>query len=276
MIRSIATTSVVLVFAVTSACFSETVEVRNDGWVPAGTAAFQSGFVSGEIAAVRLSPAGPFPCTVSGVRFLFGGGAGTRSVKVHVWEDAAGSDAPGTELYNGTYQVTAANDALQDIRLGDAGVSVTGPFRVGIELTGGGLPSVARDGDGIGAGRNFILSGGWFKAEAFGVTGDWIIRATMDCAQGGRFVRGDANSDGATDMSDGIAILGYLFLGVEHVPCEQAGDANDDGTLNMSDGVYVLGYLFRGTADIKPPTDGCDVDPTGYDLPCDSYPRCLH
>jgi hypothetical protein len=274
MVKNTVCSCCFLVFVLTSACFCGLVEVRNDGWPSGGTVSFQGGFVSGEIAAVRLTPAGPFPCTVTGVRFLFGGGAGTRNVKVHVWEDAAGHDAPGTELYVGTHQITASNDALQGIDLTAAGISVTGPFRVGIELTQAGLPSVARDDDGIAAGRNFILSGGWHKAETFGLTGDFIIRAAMGCAEEGRFVRGDANADGTTDLSDGIAILGYLFLGADVVPCEQAGDANDDGVLDISDGVYVLGFLFLGGADIKPPVAGCGVDPTGHDLPCDSYPRC--
>lgn len=263
-----------LVFAFTSACCCGIVEVGNDGWLSGGIAAFQGGFAAGEIAAVRLTPAVPFPCSVTGVRFLFGGSGGARAVKVHVWEDAAGTDAPGAELYVGTHQVTASNDFLQGIDLTAAGISVSGPFRVGIEFTQGGLPSVARDGDGIAAGRNSILSGGWFKAETLGVTGDWIIRATMDCAEGVPFVRGDANSDGTTDISDGIAILGYLFLGVREVPCEQAGDANDDGTLDISDGIYVLGFLFLGGAEIRPPVVGCGVEPTGHGLPCASSPRC--
>jgi hypothetical protein len=88
------------------------------------------------------------------------------------------------------------------------------------------------------------------------------------------FRRGDSNADGATDISDGIAILGYLFLGERKVPCEQAGDANDDGALDISDAVYVLSFLFLGGKPIAPPVGTCGVDPTGHGLPCASFPEC--
>lgn len=46
-------------------------------------------------------------------------------------------------------------------------------------------PSVVRDTDGIQPGRNAIyanVSGGtWFNAATLGVTGDWVIRAVVDC-----------------------------------------------------------------------------------------------
>ena len=88
------------------------------------------------------------------------------------------------------------------------------------------------------------------------------------------FTRGDANADGATDISDAVAILGDLFLGEDRVPCEQAGDANDDGALDISDGIYILSFLFLGGPAIKPPVGACDMDPTGHDLPCSSFPAC--
>lgn len=61
-----------------------------------------------------------------------------------------------------------------------------------------------------------------------------------------RFVRGDANSDGKLDISDGIAILGHLFLGQGSLDCEDAADANDDGTIDISDAIKILGFLFLG------------------------------
>jgi hypothetical protein len=88
------------------------------------------------------------------------------------------------------------------------------------------------------------------------------------------FRRGDSNADGATDISDAAAILGYLFLGLKGVPCEQAGDANDDGALDISDAIYVLSFLFLGGEAIEPPVGACGVDPTGHDLPCQSFPGC--
>ncbi len=89
-----------------------------------------------------------------------------------------------------------------------------------------------------------------------------------------RFRRGDPNADGRADISDAVAILGQLFLGVGNVTCEQAGDANDDGALDISDAVYILSFLFLGGDAIKPPAGACGADATGHDLPCESFPEC--
>ena len=89
------------------------------------------------------------------------------------------------------------------------------------------------------------------------------------------FVRGDTNSDDTTDMSDAVAIFGYLFLGDTTLTCEQAGDANDDGILDLSDGIRILTAIFLGGTDIAPPVEGCGIDPTGHSLSCSSYPRCM-
>ena len=43
------------------------------------------------------------------------------------------------------------------------------------------------------------------------------------------FVRGDANVDGAVDVSDGIATLDGLFQSGDELPCGDAADANDSG-----------------------------------------------
>jgi ELWxxDGT repeat protein len=88
------------------------------------------------------------------------------------------------------------------------------------------------------------------------------------------FRRGDSNADGATDISDAVAILGYLFLGEEKVPCEQAGDANDDGALDISDAVYILEFLFLGGQTIEPPVEECGIDPTPDELACLDHPVC--
>lgn len=162
-------------------------EVRNDGFEPGQSAGFQSGFVAGETGAARLVPTGTFPQQLGAVRFLFGGATGTRTVTLRVWDDDLVSAAPGVELFSGDFEVTAADNALQELDLSGAGVLVDGPFRVGIEFQHSGLPSIARDSDGITAGRNFIdpLGFGWMDAAALGVTGDWIIRGVMSAPGAG-------------------------------------------------------------------------------------------
>jgi CxxC motif-containing protein (DUF1111 family) len=82
-----------------------------------------------------------------------------------------------------------------------------------------------------------------------------------------RFVRGDANDDGALDLSDALFTLNYLFLGTESPPCLSASDTNDDGLLDLSDGIFFLGFLFHGGEMPPPPFPEVGTDPTP-DLGC--------
>ena len=81
------------------------------------------------------------------------------------------------------------------------------------------------------------------------------------------FRRGDANGDGAFDISDPIRTLSYLFLGTAEISCEDAADADDNGRLEVTDGIRSLQRLFleQGSA-LPPPFDACGGDPTGDDL----------
>jgi hypothetical protein len=80
-----------------------------------------------------------------------------------------------------------------------------------------------------------------------------------------RFLRGDANHDGARDISDPVSILGWLFLDGPPPACggEDVADAQDDGRVDISDAVFLLGYLFLGTE--SPPGPDCadGVGPAG-------------
>lgn len=58
--------------------------------------------------------------------------------------------------------------------------------------------------------------------------------------------RGDVNGDRATDLSDPIAILLYLFA-QKAIPCIEAADANKDREIDISDAIYILDYLFGGS-----------------------------
>ena len=57
---------------------------------------------------------------------------------------------------------------------------------------------------------------------------------------------GDVNLDYGLDITDAIAILNQLFLGVEGVLCDAAADFNGDGSVNMGDPVGLLSYLYLG------------------------------
>lgn len=155
----------------------------NDGWSDGQPVEFQEGFVAGEIGAARFLPAGPCPCYLKQISFLYGGAAAERTVRLHIWEDGAGAWTPGPELFSRDYLLSGAGDALQIVDLSGEGIFVNGAFRVGFEFLDAGPPSIARDTDGnIQAGANFIYNelGIWADSSLFGLTGDWVIRVEVE------------------------------------------------------------------------------------------------
>lgn len=92
---------------------------------------------------------------------------------------------------------------------------------------------------------------------------------TLTVTAAGRFIRGDANSDGGMDISDGIFILDYLFVGGGTPACRDAADVNDDGTIDLSDFLYLAVALFVvGGSPPPPPYPSCGDDPTPDFLDC--------
>ena len=67
------------------------------------------------------------------------------------------------------------------------------------------------------------------------------------------FVRGRVNDDAAIDISDAVALLGFLFLGEAEPPVIEAADINADTVLDISDSIYLLAYLFGGGPPPPPP-----------------------
>ncbi|MBI4584903.1 MAG: hypothetical protein HY717_12890 [Planctomycetes bacterium] len=96
------------------------------------------------------------------------------------------------------------------------------------------------------------------------------------------FHRGDSNSSGDVDISDGIAIFGFLFLGnPPALSCKESADVNNDSTIDISDGIYLLEWLFTGGPEPAAPGPagvpcGVDPDPAGSpgDLGCEAYEAC--
>jgi len=134
--------------------------------------------VATDIAAARFVPAGPCPCPLEDVRFLFGGGPDRRVVTLHVWDDSAQTDAPGAALFSAEYALTPDDQALQVIDLGAAALDVAGPYRVGIEFQHAASPSIALDDDGLTPARNFVNLGGagWSESSE---PGDFVLRSTV-------------------------------------------------------------------------------------------------
>ena len=86
------------------------------------------------------------------------------------------------------------------------------------------------------------------------------------------FKRGDTNVDGAVNIADAIASLGFLFGGGDALFCPDAADSNDDGTVNIADAIAALGHLFGGDGDLPPPFGACGTDPTDDTLGSCVYP----
>lgn len=85
-----------------------------------------------------------------------------------------------------------------------------------------------------------------------------------------RFVRGDVSGDGTLDLSDPIALLGFLFLGEASGGCDDALDSDDNGSVNIADAVILLNFLFAGGPAPPTPFPEAGADPTPDSLECDS------
>jgi len=88
------------------------------------------------------------------------------------------------------------------------------------------------------------------------------------------FRRGDANGDGALDISDAVRALLGLFSGISPPACLDVLDTNDDGAVNITDPIALLEHLFRGGAPPPPPRASCGADPTPDALECSSAAPC--
>ena len=99
-----------------------------------------------------------------------------------------------------------------------------------------------------------------------------------DCAEaaackvpaGPLFVRGDGNSDGSINLTDGVIPLLYLFSGGDAPLCFDAADTNDTGIIEITDAIIIFSWLFSGGAPPASPTpssagylqEDCGVDET--------------
>jgi hypothetical protein len=90
------------------------------------------------------------------------------------------------------------------------------------------------------------------------------------------FLRGDVNEDGRINISDPIATLHFLFLGVDGIRCKKSGDIDDNGLVEITDAIDLLTYLFAGGPAPPPPFPEPGLDPTPDQLSCVGfYPPAL-
>jgi len=90
-----------------------------------------------------------------------------------------------------------------------------------------------------------------------------------------RFRRSDVDGSGATDLSDAVRILNWLFLGSSEPTCLEAADSDDNGVIELTDSVLILAHLFQGTAKPAQPYPDCGSAPQqGENLGCEQAGSC--
>jgi hypothetical protein len=118
-----------------------------------------------------------------------------------------------------------------------------------------------------------------FRGSTFGIRAAFVIAAGIVLADpSSAFARGvgfavdngDVNGDLERDLSDGIYLLGSLFLGgqdpVPLATCAGAeatirnGDSNGDGELDLSDAMHLFGWLYSGG---REPASACPSEGSG-------------
>ncbi len=92
------------------------------------------------------------------------------------------------------------------------------------------------------------------------------------------FRRGDADATGPVnapiDITDGVFLLNFLFLGGQAPTCFDAADSDDSGGLEITDAVLLLNFLFLGGRAPSEPFLECGPDPTDDDLDCAAFDNC--
>ena len=105
----------------------------------------------------------------------------------------------------------------------------------------------------------------------FGPRWTFVTNAAIDL----EFRRGDVNADRAINLSDGVALLNWLFQQGEEPGCQKSADVDDNRQINLTDAVFILNHLFLQGPSPPPPFEDCGVDPTPEDgVTCTAFPAC--
>ncbi len=176
--------------------FGQEVTLQNDSLADGGTAIICPCFALNEEAAVWLTS----PCDGNIVAFQifwksqFGGAAQTLEDSIRVYEGGVfpnpgllKDELLGPVMTDGGLNIFQFRDENQTIPISipvSQGEEFVVSLRFGVPNAGQLLnASVASDNDGCQPGKNSIRANGtgWINACAAGVSGDWIIRAVVDC-----------------------------------------------------------------------------------------------
>ena len=86
------------------------------------------------------------------------------------------------------------------------------------------------------------------------------------------FIRGDTDGSGMADLTDGIFILEFLFLGTVMPSCDQAADTDSSELVDLTDPIHLLTFLFIGGVTIEAPHPSCGTALSS--LSCESHSGC--
>lgn len=87
------------------------------------------------------------------------------------------------------------------------------------------------------------------------------------------FVRGLVNEDAVLDVSDPVTVLLHLFAG-RAIPCLEAAGSDGGGEVDVSDGVYLLAFLFLGGPPPAAPHPECGPGSGPAGLACEGLRQC--
>jgi uncharacterized repeat protein (TIGR01451 family) len=174
------------------------VTIQNDSLADFGAAVIVYGFVEGERAASWLTS----PCDgqLVAAQVFWTSPTGTQAAvigwAIYVYRNGTfpnpgtiAAEIDGPVLNDGVLNEWRYLDENNSIPLSvpvTSGETVVVAFQFAEAPAAGQSPSVVRDTDGITANRNTIYAdlGGtfaWFNASSLGVSGDWVIRAVVNC-----------------------------------------------------------------------------------------------
>ncbi|NIP41154.1 MAG: hypothetical protein GWN61_00270, partial [candidate division Zixibacteria bacterium] len=63
------------------------------------------------------------------------------------------------------------------------------------------------------------------------------------------YLCGDTNADGNVNVSDGVAVINFVFVGGQPPAPLESADTNCDSHINVSDAIYIINFVFVGGAE---------------------------
>lgn len=97
----------------------------------------------------------------------------------------------------------------------------------------------------------------------------WQVPAGSELPANPDRMVGDVNFDNQINMTDVIVLVRYLHDEVDDLPCLHAGDADGNGALDMSDPLHLLQWLFLGSLTADAFNDEVEKEKAGSMTACD-------